>query len=382
MVSTRAKIKKTQATFKTYPSHPSDSDQQSTPSGALVASNDDLLTEILLRLPVTSILRFKSVSKHWQCLLTHKSFTLRFDNHSKSPGLFAGNVYVPFHVENSNPPFRSLDFCFDPRGIRIEQSCNGLLLCCSDGGNRSARKYYVFNPTTKQFAIIPSVPGGRNARKSIIFMGLAFHQTLCARYKLVCFLGRLEKACRIQIFSSETWTWKVSIESFSTNWPYFFNGVYWNGAFYCYPFHPGHSYFNVETEQLQTMPLTPRMEASGDRYHGLVPVYFGESGGRLHLIEAAYCNSLHLVVCEMLSDHSGWFVKYRVELDELAGAFPEVNGWMCYRFYDTFMVLSIPGKMIKYNVHDKSFEHIFSFNDKKHVVPLQAHRYIESLASL
>ncbi|KAJ0461882.1 putative F-box domain-containing protein [Helianthus annuus] len=54
-----------------------DSDHQPTQSGALIGSNDDLLTEILLRLPVTSILRFKSVSKHWRLHLRHTHFTHR-----------------------------------------------------------------------------------------------------------------------------------------------------------------------------------------------------------------------------------------------------------------------------------------------------------------
>ncbi|KAJ0444616.1 putative F-box domain-containing protein [Helianthus annuus] len=56
-----------------------DSDHQPTQSGALIGSNDDLLTEILLRLPVTSILRFKSVSKHWRLHLRHTHFTHRYD---------------------------------------------------------------------------------------------------------------------------------------------------------------------------------------------------------------------------------------------------------------------------------------------------------------
>ncbi|KAF5761817.1 putative F-box domain-containing protein [Helianthus annuus] len=39
--------------------------------------NDDLFTEILLRLPAASIFRFKSVSKHWRLLLSQKYFTQR-----------------------------------------------------------------------------------------------------------------------------------------------------------------------------------------------------------------------------------------------------------------------------------------------------------------
>ncbi|KAJ0439491.1 putative F-box domain-containing protein [Helianthus annuus] len=153
-------------------------------SGALIGSNDDLLTEILLRLPVTSILRFKSVSKHWWLLLSHTHFTHRYDKISKSPGIFADNVYVPFDVENPStpPPCRNLDTYFDRSGVRILQSCNGLLLCCTERGSigqKAADKYYVFNPTTKQLALIPPIRGGLKVRKTVRCMGLAFHQTDC-----------------------------------------------------------------------------------------------------------------------------------------------------------------------------------------------------------
>ncbi|KAL9995999.1 putative F-box domain-containing protein [Helianthus debilis subsp. tardiflorus] len=160
-------------------------------SGALIGSKDDLLTEILLRLPVTSILRFKSVSKHWRLLLSHTHFTHRYDKISNSPGIFADNVYVPFDVENPStpPPFRNLDTYFDRSGVRILQSCNGLLLCCTERGSigqKAADKYYVFNPTTKQLALIPPIHGGLKVGKTIRCMGLAFHQTDCVHYKLVC----------------------------------------------------------------------------------------------------------------------------------------------------------------------------------------------------
>ncbi|XP_076921413.1 F-box protein At5g07610-like [Bidens hawaiensis] len=136
-----------------------DSDLQPTQSGALIGSNEDLLTEILIRLPVTSILRFKSVCKHWRLLLTRTHFIHRYDNNnnlSKSPGIFAGNICVPFDVENrSPPPFHSLDFYFNRSDVEIVQSCNGLLLCRTF--HNGAPEYYVFNPTTKQLAFIPPV---------------------------------------------------------------------------------------------------------------------------------------------------------------------------------------------------------------------------------
>ncbi|KAF5798478.1 putative F-box domain-containing protein [Helianthus annuus] len=213
-----------------------DSDHQPTHSGSLIGSNDDLLTEILLRLPVTSILQFKSVSKHWRLLLRHRHFTQRYDTLSKSPGFFTtDNIYVPYDVANPTTPlFRSLDFYPDPHGIRIVQSCNGLLLCRTYRGSIDARKYYVFNPTTKQFAIVPRLPGGYEVRKTIRFMGLAFHRTDCVHYKLVCICS-LEsdddvELFQIQIYSSDTGEWKICPVTFRTDCPVFDMGVDCNGA--------------------------------------------------------------------------------------------------------------------------------------------------------
>ncbi|KAD4982816.1 hypothetical protein E3N88_19487 [Mikania micrantha] len=344
MVNTRAKIKKTQ---------PED----------LIGSNDDLLTEILIRLPVTSILRFKYVSEHWRWLLSHRHFALMYDKFSKSPGLFVDNIYIPFDAENLNTP----PYCV--KGIRILQSCNGLLLCFS---YQRYAKYHVVNPTTKRIASIPSIRGGEKARRTIRFMGLAFHQTDCVHYKLVCIRG-VEPAgeFQIQIYSSTTRKWKILEKTFSAN-TMFRYGVYWNGAVHCAPTCRNPLYFKLMDEQLQKLPLPATLGGDSD---GADPMYFGESRGHLHLVDTAqHENRLHLNVYEMLMDHSGWFVKYEVRLDELPGAFPEMihnhhhpSSPFYYEFHvfdvvrcekeeDTFMVIRIPGKIIRYNVHDKSFK--------------------------
>ncbi|KAK9051337.1 hypothetical protein SSX86_027964 [Deinandra increscens subsp. villosa] len=348
-----------------------DSDHQSSESGALIANNDDLLIEILLQLPVKSIIRFKSVSKHWRWLLSHRSFTIRYDHKlSKSPGVLAGDMYVPFDVKKGGTsPFRSLDSHYDPCGFKIVQSCNGLLLCSSYGcSTEGSGEYYVFNPTTRQFAIVPSVPGGPDVHKAPA--------------------GEL---FQIQIYSSETKKWKISIESFSVHKPTFSNGVYWNGAFHWAPSYRNHLCFKFDVERLQLLPLPVEMMP-----YGTLIMYFGESRGHLHLVLNNYrkCFMLHLDlnVYEMLSDHSGWVVKYHIVIDELVGAFPEILYPFGYAFEvvdvvrgeeeeDTFIVLITSSKMITYNVHDSSFKQICNLSNYLYYGYSSFHRYIETLAS-
>ncbi|GJR05786.1 F-box protein-like protein [Tanacetum coccineum] len=147
MLSSRAEMKKTGNTPRNclLEAYLVDYDHQSTQSGALIGSNDDLLTEILLRVPAISILRFKSVSKHRRALLSHRQFTLWYDRVSICRGLYSrfSRLYIPFDAENeSPPPLSKLDFYPDPNGIRIVQSCNGLLLCCSDEWIPRACRYF------------------------------------------------------------------------------------------------------------------------------------------------------------------------------------------------------------------------------------------------
>ncbi|KAF5773663.1 putative F-box domain-containing protein [Helianthus annuus] len=260
MVNKRAKINKTCFSEALM--------AKSTESGAIVGSSDDLLTEILRRLPVTSILRFKSVSKHWNSLLSHRRFTLLYDNVLVSPGLFLRDFYIPFDVENPTPPpFRSLNFYPDRSGIKI----------------------------------------------------------------------------------------------------------------------------------VQTMLLPDRRSWS----HGARSYYFGESEGHVHLVEdARQGNPLHINVYEMLSDYSGWFVKYQVELDELPTAYPftvyisnqdpskyefEVVDVVMDEEESTFIVVRTREKIIRYNVHSKSFKQIF---DLKFDLPscyrictTDFHRYTQYLSS-
>ncbi|XP_022011044.2 uncharacterized protein LOC110910744 isoform X3 [Helianthus annuus] len=227
-----------------------DSDHQPTHSGALIGSNDDLLTEILLRLPVTSILRFKSVSKHWRLLLRHRHFTHR--------------------------------------------------------------------------------------------------------------------------------EWRICPVTFRTDCPVFDMGVYWNGAIHWAPSYRNHLYFKIDAEQLQTLPSPVEMTI-----FQTLTMYFGESRGHLHLTVLVDSDEtgLHLNVYEMLGDHSGWFVKYQLQLHEIWGAFPEMTH-SSYDFdvvdvvrgvkeEDTFIVLRIHGKLTRCRHNSESVVHENSYLSEFHHV-LQA----------
>ena len=134
-------------------------------------------------------------------------------------------------------------------------------------------------------------------------------------------------------------------------------------------------YFNVDEERLGTFPRPP----IGARGTLTRTYYFGESEGHLHVTEVfPYATSLNIY--EMKNDYSGWFVKYRVDLAPIAKVYSEMTKHMSL-FYDksdyavsvlslvrrenfredSFLVLEIPVKVIRYNLMDTSFKLLWDF---------------------
>ncbi|KAM5552848.1 F-box protein [Rosa sericea] len=102
--------------------------------------------------------------------------------------------------------------------------------------------------------------------------------------------------------------------------------------------------------------------------------YFGECGGCLYLIEIyQHCNT-QFEVMEMETDYSGWFVKYHVDLNPLVAALPGQD-WNAFFVLclsreeetsqeiddkvedsSTDLLVHMPGKVISYNLRNKTFK--------------------------
>ncbi|XP_057489396.1 F-box protein At5g07610-like [Actinidia eriantha] len=177
----------------------------------------------------------------------------------------------------------------------------------------------------------------------------------------------------MEIYSSETGSWRASGEPFTiendNNSMQFHAGVYWNGAINWFSTWGASLYFNVDEERLGTMPMLPVPE--GNWYEREFR-HYGESRGHLHLVEI-YGPVTRFNVYEMERDYSGWFVKYRVDLDGVGIAFPEMMERRSgdeenYSFTilslvrlekdESFLVLHTPGKVIHYSLGDGSFRKI------------------------
>ncbi|KAK9292584.1 hypothetical protein L1049_020558 [Liquidambar formosana] len=388
------------------------------PAADEITSNDDLLTEILRRLPLKSLLKFKSVSKPWLSLICNPHFSRRRNPNSIS-GLFLQRYtpdgcfvdpkfdFVP--LDDCKPelaPFRSLPFVDGRSGIRLVHSCNGLLCCFTLGVNVFDRRYYIYNPTTRQYTQLHNIRNCDRPQSAVMGVNLAFDPSKSPHYKVVCVLGfedggdySINSDCQIKIYSSETRLWKISGGVFSANRNIDFNqGVFWNGALHwicCY--HGPSLCFDVDQERLREIPMPPIPEFFQSEIR-----YFGESRDHLHIVAIRGPRLKKFDVYEMRRDYSEWFVKYHVDLDSLTTSLPEmvvqsfINPPHYYEFgilcllrgetdEESYLVLHVPGKAIRYNLKDQSYEKLcdvedIDYDDRPRYRHSNAYRYVECLS--
>jgi hypothetical protein len=141
---------------------------------------DDLSVEILSRLPVKSLCRFKCVSHLWRALMSHPEHRRRLPQ-TLAGVFYSSTDYTRFPQEARHffnvseigfPPLICPFLSFFPGYERISlilDSCNGLLLCRlrSDRSSSSEDaffRYLVCNPATKSWDALPDSGCGSKLR--------------------------------------------------------------------------------------------------------------------------------------------------------------------------------------------------------------------------
>lgn len=162
---------------------------------------------------------------------------------------------------------------------------------------------------------------------------LAFDPQKSPYYKVVCVRDSAVfngvEDTEIDIYSSETDSWKISDVSFAEpkNWRYHYP-VFCNGAVHWYALSPKSVFFNVEEEILETWPMPDYIEDvdnTEENNDAIKLKYFGESRGRLIIILG---KELKFVLFELNKDYSGWSAKYKFRLEPAEYAFPEVLNYL------------------------------------------------------
>ncbi|XP_026400300.1 F-box protein At5g07610-like [Papaver somniferum] len=391
-------------------------DSTSLPSSC-IASNKDAVTEILLRLPALSLVLFKSVSKGWNSLISDPYFvhTYSLRNRLTVPRKFLlqmmSHVQYTQHQIISHNEIELMGSSIVastapmPARIEITQSCNGLL--CGKKYKTYDRNYdyYIINPSTKCCKILPPSPfRNPSLTGSVCSMSLVFDSQKSKYYQVVCIMKTdYKNKYQIEIYSSETKSWRLSGEPFSSaRDTYDKPGVFWNGNLHWIRKWIDYSRFDIEQESLKTMPVPPRHDAGGWDSRMIKSEYFGECNGHLYFIEIYHSSATQFDILEMESDYSRWNVRYRVNLEQLIIAYPSIIGnhveanEVFHDHYDfsvllvdedeksSKLVLQIPGKTISYDLNEMSFKGLFDLPNihSRNNPKFSAHQYMDSVVSV
>ncbi|KAK6911178.1 F-box domain, partial [Dillenia turbinata] len=286
-------------------------------SAMIMGIGNDLMVEILSRLPLKSLLSSECVCKCWYKLISDPIFISRYS--LRNPEHHVAGFYlqrfcffdwysklefITFDGEKDAAPYPSLSFIEDEAGVVFEHSCNGLLLCRSSRCHDEDWKFYICKPTTKQYHLLPQP----DCRK-VFGISISYDPKISQHYIVVCVCDSYRSEChrQLQIYNSESGL-RIGIQT----------RVFWNGAIHWVGKGQLALRFDVEREALLRMRMPPIHEDWSERRLK----YFGESGDHLYLIEVYEATTFN--VMEMERDYSGWFVSHRVDLAAVVAEFPEM----------------------------------------------------------
>ncbi|KAF2295990.1 hypothetical protein GH714_035571 [Hevea brasiliensis] len=201
----------------------------------------DLIIEILTKLPVKSLLKFKSVCKSWYSIITDPQFVKL---HSKSPRLFLHCLAIRFDgaaVEE----YHSVDyeavvdkcvyyqamvkfqFPLKEAWVSICGSCNGLIFMMS-----VMNELFVWNPSTGDLKELPQSDLCFLINQGSYCHGFGYDKSI-DDYKVVVYgfsMGLSPPKSHVQVLTLKTNTWGIiqDVEFYRNVDPYY--GVFANGA--------------------------------------------------------------------------------------------------------------------------------------------------------
>ncbi|KAF6991740.1 hypothetical protein CFC21_008795 [Triticum aestivum] len=182
------------------------------PAPAAESLPEDLLLEVLARVPYTSLCRFKCVSKAWLALCSDPGLRIR------SPQALSGFFCYARRDWNNELRFVNLSGrgrpLVDPGlpflrgawdgGVRTVDCCGGLLLCecwkrSSATSSDADADYVVCNPATEEWTVLPA---NRELLQDSNIIRLGFDPAAPSRFAVFVLVG--DRVTRVEIFSSET----------------------------------------------------------------------------------------------------------------------------------------------------------------------------------
>ncbi|XP_010462707.1 PREDICTED: putative F-box protein At2g02030 [Camelina sativa] len=244
----------------------------------------EIVEEILVKLPVKSLVRFKAVSRAWGGTIASKYFIEKHNRFQKSLGrgqarivaisretrynglaldnvLFSANGIVH---GSPYPPIRSFNR-FD--GFEISEPCDGLFCLYT-----ITRIFTLVNPATTSRRRLPDPTStiADGAHKSYTLLGIGREDSVRGKYKLVWFFDYdnelVNKSLRCKVFALDSNTWRY-VDPPHCRVHYDHPLIHLDGVIYCFSYHKEHRYrdeqdvkllaFDLHTQKFQRLQITP-----------------------------------------------------------------------------------------------------------------------------
>uniref|UniRef100_A0A0A9D0H5 F-box domain-containing protein n=1 Tax=Arundo donax TaxID=35708 RepID=A0A0A9D0H5_ARUDO len=308
---------------------------------------DDLLVEILARVPYKSLLRCRCVSRRWHALISHP------DHRTRLPQTLAGFFYPARRfasVSGTGRPLVDPSLAFLPdrerEGLVLLDGCNGLLLCrCFRFADPDEFDYLVVNPATRKWV---AVPVSRRWSNKVQTVRLGFEPAVSSHFHVFEFQldwdekddmdeddGKDGHVLGVKIYSSETrvWSYKHSGWSFDITLQLDFKSVFVNGMLYVVATDCVIGAVDMEGKAWRIIDF-PRSEDSP--FHDTDAGFIDLSQGRLHFANTDDIDGDKVAVW-VLEDHDSekWTLKHMVSFKHLVGRKHVVFG------FDEFIIVAM-----------------------------------------
>ncbi|KAK3417201.1 hypothetical protein EUGRSUZ_H02939 [Eucalyptus grandis] len=237
---------------------------------------EEIVVDILLRLPAKSLVRCKCVCKRWRSLISDPGFAKSHLQKLKAGDLIPSQRII---IGGRNGPLKTVDYeALDggegrmvvPHGIepsRIVGSCDGLV--CLIGPSN----FVIYNPTTREYM---ELPGSDFVDQATLFRGArndSFYgfgyDSQSDDYKIALVVGDVVEVenWKVAIFSLKSCSWRMMMievpfqeEEVECGHP----AVYWKGALHCHVY-----VWNMNDEGFSAILS---FDLSEEKFHQVLPV--------------------------------------------------------------------------------------------------------------
>ncbi|CAO2202445.1 unnamed protein product [Urochloa humidicola] len=301
-------------------------------SPAAAGLTDDLIIDILSRLPVKSLCRCKCVSPHWRDLISHPDHRRRLPqtlagffgrDRSKRDGRGVWRFTSLFDARQ--PPLECdapFSFMAGDDCVTVLDACNGLLLCRTPKGlSHHASRYAVCNPATKSWVALPASSSNHDDddedgdEPAVVRLG--FDPAVSRYFYVFVFVnGVAGYVAGVEIYSSKigAWSYKESRWDGATDLFQDSPSVFLNGRLHL-SVHFETVAVDVEGESWLVLPTLEDV----DDLSVYDPGFLGQYQGLLCYMNL--CDDrTNLSICVLEDYHADeWVLKRRVTIEQLTG---------------------------------------------------------------